>query len=155
MIGDLRPLSHQPSTAPCLLTFTKELAGPRRLEPGQRRTGPTVQLPSQHLHRNGKGFDLDGSYTGTSAPITTGDYYHFSRHATPPSSEDPYSNCTMSPFQPGCGREPARLSGCAVDGPAGDAIYGVLGDSVSCRRGAGGSGVGAPVSGAARNASIT
>jgi hypothetical protein len=33
-------------------------------------------------------------------------------------------------------------------------IYGVLGEYVSCRRGTGGSGVGAPVSGAARNASI-
>lgn len=61
----------------------------------------------------------------------------------------------VSPFQPGCGRDPERLSRCAVDGPAGDGIYGVLGESVSCRRGGGGSGVGAPVSGAARNASIT
>ncbi|MGM9470320.1 SGNH/GDSL hydrolase family protein [Streptomyces murinus] len=53
-------------------------------------------MPSQYLYRNGKAIDLGGSYTGSSAPITTGDFYHFSGPATPPSTEDPYSNCTIT-----------------------------------------------------------
>lgn len=39
--------------------------------------------------------------------------------------------------------------------PAGDGDYGVPGESASCRRGAGGIGVGVAVSGVARNASMT
>ncbi|MFF4487216.1 hypothetical protein ACFY0F_12090 [Streptomyces sp. NPDC001544] len=53
-------------------------------------------MPSQYLYRNGKAIDLDGAYTGSSAPITTGDFYHFSGPASPPSTDDPYSNCTMT-----------------------------------------------------------
>ncbi|MFJ4534368.1 hypothetical protein ACIP39_00085 [Streptomyces tibetensis] len=53
-------------------------------------------MPSQYLYRNGKAIDLSGALTGSSAPITTGDFYHFSGPASPPSTDDPYANCTMS-----------------------------------------------------------
>lgn len=58
------------------------------------------------------------------------------------------ASCTAGTVHRGC-----LAGGC--DGPAGDGTYGVLVESVSCGRGAGGSGVGASVSGTARNASIT
>jgi hypothetical protein len=53
-------------------------------------------MPNQYLYRNNTAIDLDGAYTGSSAPVTTGDFYHFSGPASPPSTEDPYANCTMS-----------------------------------------------------------
>ncbi|MBN0048417.1 hypothetical protein JS756_30810 [Streptomyces actuosus] len=53
-------------------------------------------MPSQYLYRNGKAIDLSGASTGSSAPITTGDFYHFSGPASPPTTDDPYANCTMT-----------------------------------------------------------
>ncbi|MCX4853786.1 hypothetical protein [Streptomyces canus] len=53
-------------------------------------------MPNQYLYRNGKAIDLGGAYTGSSAPATTGDFYHFSGPASPPSTDDPYANCTMT-----------------------------------------------------------
>ncbi|MCX4725913.1 hypothetical protein [Streptomyces sp. NBC_01306] len=51
-------------------------------------------MPSQYLYRNGKAIDLNGAFTNSSSPVTTGDFYHFSGPAAPPSTEDPYANCT-------------------------------------------------------------
>jgi hypothetical protein len=53
-------------------------------------------MPNQYLYRNNTAIDLDGAYTGSSTPVTTGDFYHFSGPASPPSTDDPYANCTMS-----------------------------------------------------------
>lgn len=50
---------------------------------------------------------------------------------------------------------PAGKERMAAGSLATSRIYGVPGRCVRCRRGAGGSGMGAPVSGRARNASIT
>ncbi|MFH8628577.1 hypothetical protein ACH4CC_01660 [Streptomyces lydicus] len=35
-------------------------------------------MPNQYLYRNGKAINLDGTYTQSSNPVTTGDFYHFS-----------------------------------------------------------------------------
>ncbi|MHB9858380.1 carbohydrate-binding protein [Streptomyces sp. YIM S03343] len=57
-------------------------------------------MPNQYLYRNGKAIDLDGNYTGSSAPVTTGDFYHFSGIdaplPTPDQSEHPYASCDIT-----------------------------------------------------------
>jgi hypothetical protein len=53
-------------------------------------------MPNQYLYRNGKAIDLDGGYTGSNQPATTGDFYHFGGVAGPPFTDDPYSNCTLT-----------------------------------------------------------
>ncbi|MEU6406012.1 hypothetical protein [Streptomyces sp. NPDC046985] len=59
-------------------------------------------MPNQYLYRNGKAIDLNGSYTGSSAPVTTGDFYHFSGPDIPPppadpdQSKHPYASCNIT-----------------------------------------------------------
>jgi hypothetical protein len=59
-------------------------------------------MPNQYLYRNNEAIDLDGSYTGSSAPVTTGDFYHFSGPDIPPppaepdQSMHPYASCDIT-----------------------------------------------------------
>jgi hypothetical protein len=59
-------------------------------------------MPNQYLYRNGRAIDLDGAYTGSSAPVTTGDFYHFSGPDIPPppaepdQSKHPYASCDIT-----------------------------------------------------------
>ncbi|MFF8786056.1 hypothetical protein [Streptomyces sp. NPDC015125] len=50
-------------------------------------------MPNQYLYRDGKAINLDGAYTHSSNPVTTGDFYHFSGTSTPPDRENPYTEC--------------------------------------------------------------
>ncbi|MER5664228.1 hypothetical protein [Streptomyces mirabilis] len=51
-------------------------------------------MPSQYLYRNDKAIDLDGAYTNSSEPVTTGDFYHFSGPGDPATGGAPYDACT-------------------------------------------------------------
>ncbi|QNP75278.1 hypothetical protein IAG44_41675 [Streptomyces roseirectus] len=51
-------------------------------------------MPNQYLYRNDKAIDLNGSYTGSSAPVTTGDFYHFSGPDIPHLPLNQISRCT-------------------------------------------------------------
>ena len=39
--------------------------------------------------------DLSGAYSGSSAPVTTGDFYHLSGTSRPPNTDNPYTDCAM------------------------------------------------------------
>ena len=90
-------------------------------------------MPSQYLYRNGTAINLDGSYSGSNSPVTTGDFYHFSGPATPPSLDAPYGNCTMTSNHSGnpwdisllesSGVDPATAHFCNAPDKKPDALY--------------------------------
>ncbi|ARX84339.1 hypothetical protein SMD44_03777 [Streptomyces alboflavus] len=75
-------------------------------------------MPNQYLYRNGKAIDLDGKDTGSSKPVTTGDFYHFSGVGAgvgPLDKGDPYKECTRSSGHAGNPWSITVLSGVNTD----------------------------------------
>ncbi|MFI0216916.1 hypothetical protein [Streptomyces lydicus] len=72
-------------------------------------------MPNQYLYRNGKAINLDGAYTQSSNPATTGDFYHFSGPASPLNEGDPYMGCSRDSGHGGNPWSISVLSGVDTD----------------------------------------
>jgi hypothetical protein len=62
-------------------------------------------MPNQYLYHNGSAMALDGTYSGSSAPVVNGNFYYFSRIPDPnetfPLWENPYGDCGAATGQSG------------------------------------------------------
>ncbi|MFI0154334.1 hypothetical protein [Streptomyces lydicus] len=72
-------------------------------------------MPNQYLYRNDKAINLDGTYTQSSNPVTTGDFYHFSGPASPLNEGDPYMGCSRDSGHGGNPWSISVLSGVDTD----------------------------------------
>jgi hypothetical protein len=51
----------------------------------------TSWMPDQYLYHDNRAMNLEGDYSGSSAPVTTGDFVNFSK--TPVHDDSPYNQC--------------------------------------------------------------